>query len=115
METGKRVGTGMTQDIFTLGGVTTAVILGMAAVTLATRLSGYALARRIAFRGRLKAALEAMPAAILTAIVTPLILLEGPAEAIAGAQTVLAALRLPTLAAIAVGVAFVVGLRLIGF
>ena len=98
---------------FAFDTVTVAAILGMAGVTWLTRMTGYALARRIAITGRAKAALEAMPPAILTAIIAPMALSEGIPEAVAAAVTVLAALRLPTLVAVAVGVATVVLLRLL--
>lgn len=90
-------------------------IAGMAIVTLATRWGGYLLAQRMVFEGRLKAALEATPAAILTAIVTPLVITEGPAEALAAAVTLIAAWRFPTLVAIALGVGTVVLFRELGF
>lgn len=90
---------------------TVTAILGMALVTWATRMTGYALARRIVIAGRAKAALEAMPPAILTAIIAPMAFSEGIPEAAAAAVTVLAALRLPTLVAVVAGVVTVVLLR----
>ncbi|WP_259782696.1 AzlD family protein [Aestuariispira ectoiniformans] len=86
-------------------------ILGMAAVTALTRYSGYWLMGRFAIKGRLAGALEAVPGAVLIAIITPTALDSGPAEAIAAIVTVILALRVPTLAAIAGGVGTVVALR----
>jgi uncharacterized membrane protein len=79
-------------------------ILAMAAVTYATRVAGFVLVRRLALTGRARLALEAVPGAVLVALVAPAILTRGPADALAGALTVLAALRLPVLAVVAVGV-----------
>jgi len=86
-------------------------ILVMAAITYATRIGGLLLAGRFAPRGRLKAAFDAIPPAVLTAVVAPTLFATGWPETIAGAITLLAAFRLPLLATIAVGVAAVVGLR----
>lgn len=95
----------------TLDPATLAAIAGMAIVTYINRLSGLFLVRFVRLEGRTKAALDALPAAILMAVIAPMVLTEGPAETIASAITVLAALRLPLLAAVAVGVASVVALR----
>lgn len=86
-------------------------ILGMAAVTALTRFSGYWLMGRFAIKGRLAGALEAVPGAVLIAIITPTALASGPAEAIATLVTIVLALRVPTLVAIAGGVGTVVALR----
>jgi uncharacterized membrane protein len=51
---------------------------------------------------------------VLTAVVAPPLLTTGPAETLAGLAAVLAALRLPLLAVVAVGVAAVVALRAAG-
>ncbi|MGJ3264938.1 MAG: AzlD family protein [Salinarimonas sp.] len=88
-----------------------AAILGMAGVTYATRVAGLALAGRLALRGRAKAAFDAIPPAVLTAVIAPAVLLAGWPEAIAGALTALAATRLPLVACVAVGVGAVVALR----
>ena len=86
-------------------------IVGMAAVTALTRFAGYWAIGHFAIRGRVAAALEAMPAAVLVSIITPTALATGAAETIAVVVTVLLALRLPTLVAVAGGVAMVVLLR----
>lgn len=83
----------------------------MAGVTLVSRMSGLFLVRFVRIEGRTKAALDALPAAILMAVITPMALTQGPAETAASAITVIAALRLPLLAAVVIGVASVVLLR----
>jgi uncharacterized membrane protein len=87
-------------------------ILGMAVVTYFTRIAGLLFADRLALSGRAKAAFEAIPPAVLVAVIAPTALATGWAET-AAAITMLAALRLPLLATIAVGVASVVALRAI--
>lgn len=87
-------------------------IAAMSAATLATRLGGYLLLGRVNLRGRAKAALDALPPAILMAVIAPTIFLTGAAETVAAAVTAMAAmLRLPLLAVILIGVASVVVLR----
>lgn len=88
-------------------------IIAMAVATYGIRLAGLLIAEHIPQTGRVRAALEALPAAVLTAVVAPMALATGPAETIAAAITVLAAFRLPILAVVAVGVASVVLLRLV--
>ena len=101
-------------EIWALSGPTLLTIAGMAGATWLTRVSGYLVGRWMRFGPRSKAALEAMPPAILTAIIAPMVLTEGIAEAAAAVVTVLAAMRLPTMAAVALGVAAVAGLRALG-
>ncbi|MEQ8443032.1 MAG: AzlD domain-containing protein [Alphaproteobacteria bacterium] len=88
-------------------------ILGMAGVTLAMRLGGYILVRYVNVTGRVAVAMEAMPVAVLTALVVPTALATGPAETLAAIVTVAAAWRLPIIAAVFIGTAAVVGLRAI--
>jgi uncharacterized membrane protein len=88
------------------------IIAVMGAATYATRLAGYWLLQGKTVRGRFKAALDAVPPAILVAVIAPMVFLEGTNNMIAGAVTVAAAiLRLPLLATIAVGVGSVAALR----
>jgi len=94
---------------FTVAAVIT--ILGMAIVTWLTRAGGFWLARRVVIEGRLKAALEAAPPAILTGIVAPIVFLQGPAEAIGVVTTAIIALKAPTLVAVCLGVVAVALLR----
>ena len=83
-------------------------ILAMATVTYGLRLSGLALAGRLKLEGRAKAAFDAIPPAVLTAVIAPALFATGWAETLAGAATILAATRLPLIGTILVGVATVV-------
>jgi uncharacterized membrane protein len=86
-------------------------ILAMALVTYATRIAGLFIADRLVLSGRAKAAFDAIPPAVLVAVIAPTALTTGWAEACAAAITAVAATRLPLLATVAVGVAAVVLLR----
>jgi branched chain amino acid efflux pump len=86
-------------------------ILAMALITYGTRIAGLLLADRLALRGRAKAAFDAIPPAVLIAVIAPTALATGWPETAAAAITMVAALRLPLLATIAVGVVAVVVLR----
>ena len=86
-------------------------ILAMAAVTYVTRIAGLLVADRLALTGRAKAAFDAIPPAVLVAVIAPTALTTGWAEAIAAAITAVVAFRLPLLATVAVGVVAVVLLR----
>lgn len=95
----------------TLDPITLLTILGMVAATYGCRLTGLLLGGRIALSGRAKAAMDAIPPAVLTAVIAPTLLATGWPETVAGALTILAATRLPLLAVIATGVISVVALR----
>src|SRR6188508_230153 len=97
----------------TLDTTTFLAIVAMAAVTYITRIAGLFVADRLVLTGRAKAAFDAIPPAVLVAVIAPTALTTGWAETIAAAITVLAATRLPLLATIAVGVAAVVALRMV--
>jgi branched chain amino acid efflux pump len=103
----------MTLEALSIEPLALAAIAGMALVTYATRLGGWFAIRRVVLSGRARAGLEAVPGAVLAAVITPAVLTTGPAETIAAAITVVAALRLPQLATIVVGVVSVVILRAI--
>jgi uncharacterized membrane protein len=91
---------------------TTLAIVGMALATLATRASGFLLMRYIVVKGRMRAALDALPAAILMAVIAPTVLTTGLAEFGAAVIAAIAAvLRLPLVAVVVVGVVSVVVLR----
>ena len=98
----------MTLDLQTL-----LAILGMAGVTYLTRIAGYWVVARMALKGRLAAALEAVPGSVLIAVIVPTILLTGPAESLAALITLALAWRLPVLAAVVGGIVSVVLLRLL--
>ena len=87
------------------------VFIAMMAVTYAARIGGYWFMRRYAVGPRLEAGLEAVPLAVLTAIIAPTVLASGPAESLAAVITLLLAWRLPVLTAVIGGVAAVVLLR----
>jgi uncharacterized membrane protein len=99
----------MTVDPWTL-----AAILAMAAATAFTRLAGLVLPSAVLRRPRARAALEAVPAAVLASLIAPTVLATGWAETVAAAITALAALRLPLIAVVLVGVVAAAGLRTIG-
>jgi uncharacterized membrane protein len=91
------------------------LILALGAVTYATRIGGdLVLTRFRRLNPRVEAALDAVPAAVMTALVAPMALMTGAAETLAAAATVAAALRLPMLAAVTIGVAAVAALRGVG-
>lgn len=88
-------------------------IAGMGLATYLTRYSGFLLLGGLTVRGRVKAALDALPPAILMAVIAPTVFTSGPAEAIAGAITAVSAyLRAPLAVSIVLGVVSVVGLRM---
>jgi uncharacterized membrane protein len=86
-------------------------ILVMAVITYATRIAGIFLAGRLSLEGRAKAAFDAIPPAVLMAVIAPAALATGPAETLAAVVTAAAAMRFPLLLTIAIGVAAVVALR----
>ena len=89
-------------------------ILGMALATYATRASGLYLMRGVTERGRLKAALDALPPAILMAVIAPTKVTTGIAETIAAAITAVSAfMRAPLVVTILIGVVSVVLLRMV--
>jgi len=96
----------MSLDINTL-----LAILAMAVATYLTRVGGLWLLEIANVKGRARSAMDALPPAVLMAVIAPTVLATGLPETIASAITVVAAMRLPLLAAVAVGVASVVALR----
>lgn len=87
-------------------------ILGMAAVTYFTRISGLWMMNRMKATPRMEAWLRALPGTILTSIIAPSVLTSGPAEILSGLATVLVAWCSKNLvAAMVVGVFCVWGLR----
>lgn len=91
--------------------MTLAAIVAMAVVTYLTRIGGFFIAGRLALRGRAKAAFDAIPPAVLVAVIAPSALATGWPETAAALITAAAATRLPLLATIAAGVVAVVLLR----
>jgi uncharacterized membrane protein len=88
-----------------------AAILAMAVATYATRIGGFLLVRSLRPGPNLQTALEALPVAVLTAVIAPALAKGGIADLGAAGVTLVAALRLPLLAAVIVGVATAVVLR----
>jgi uncharacterized membrane protein len=88
-------------------------ILAMAVATYATRLAGMLLGGYLPRTGRVRQGLDALPAAVLTAVIAPAVIV-GSAEIIAAAATLLAALRLPMVLAVLIGMATVSILRALG-
>ncbi len=93
---------------------TLAAIVAMTVATLATRFGGLVLVRFVKPKGRMKRMLEAIPPAVLTAVIVPTALSTGIAETIACIATVLAALRLSLLPSVLIGVTCVAVLRATG-
>ncbi len=94
--------------------MTLLAIFGMALATYATRAGGFYLMRGVRVEGRLKTALDALPPAILMAVIAPTILATGIAETLAAAITVGAVLlRMPLVVTILTGVVSVVLLRMV--
>lgn len=91
------------------------LITALGAATYLTRIGGHAVLSRFEpISPRLEAALDAVPAAVMTAIVAPMALAAGPAEAIASIVVLVASLRLPILAVLAIGAVVIVALRAAG-
>lgn len=95
----------------TLHWATLLAIIGMGLATYLTRVGGLFLMRFVTVRGRLKAALDALPPAILMAVIAPTIT-AGWVEALAAAITAGAAvMRLPLIVVLLVGIASILLLR----
>jgi uncharacterized membrane protein len=88
-------------------------ILAMAVATYATRIGGMLLGGYLRNTGRVRQALDALPAAVLTAVIAPAVI-AGSAELIAAGLTLVAALRLPMIVAVLVGMGSVATLRALG-
>jgi uncharacterized membrane protein len=87
-------------------------ILGGAVLTYLTRVGGHLVLSRFAvLHPRVEAALNAVPAAVLTTLVAPAAVTEGWREALTLAIVALAALRLPMLGTFALGWVLIVALR----
>ena len=61
----------------TVHATTLAAILAMAVVTYLTRIAGIFVADRLRLKGRLKAAFDAIPPAVLVAVIAPTVLATG--------------------------------------
>ncbi|MFY0736233.1 AzlD family protein [Aurantimonas sp. NFXS3] len=92
------------------------IILLAGGLTYLTRAGGHLLLARIgSIPPRLDAALNAVPAAVLTTIVTPALVSGGWPERIAILVCIVLALRLPLIVTVAIGTAMVAFARAAGF
>lgn len=82
-----------------------AAILLMAMATYLTRIGGVLLIQYVPVRGRLATALEAMPGAILIAVIAPIAFASGWPETLAAGIVLLAAIKLPTALVVLIGMA----------
>ena len=99
-------------DLFALNWPWALAIIGMAVVTYATRISGLLLLNGVAVKGRMKAALDAVPVSVMMAVITPSVLMTGKAETISAIiVAVCAYFRAPLVVNILVGMGSVVLLR----
>jgi uncharacterized membrane protein len=89
-------------------------IVAMMAATVLTRLSGPVLIRFLSLGPIAKSALDAIPPAVLMAVIAPTAFSTGWAETIACGVTALGARRLPLLACVALGVVTACLLRKVG-
>jgi uncharacterized membrane protein len=90
---------------------TLAAIVAMALVTYATRVAGLFVAGRLNLGKRAQAAFDAIPPAVLIAVIAPTALATGWPETFAALIAAAVATRVPLLATIAIGVIAVVALR----
>lgn len=95
----------------TIDPVNLAAILAMGVLTYMTRILGFLIADRLPKSGPVRVALDALPPAVLVAVIAPIVM-AGPIEAIAGLAVLVVALRLPLMATVVIGVAVAALLRL---
>jgi uncharacterized membrane protein len=89
-----------------------AAIFAMALATYLTRIAGYWLVRHVTLSKRVQAGLEAVPGAILIALIAPAAFATGMAESAAAAVAlVVAMLRWPMLVALIASAAVAAGIR----
>ena len=88
------------------------LIAACALATYATRIGGHLILSRFgALNHRVEAALDAVPVAVLAALVAPSLVSVGPAEGVALVIAGIVAMRLDMTGTVAVGLLAVVGLR----
>ncbi|MBC7857960.1 MAG: AzlD family protein [Burkholderiaceae bacterium] len=80
-------------------------ILGMCAVTYATRVIGFLALRNRTLSPRAAAVMEAAPGCVLISVIAPNFVSDRPADLLALAITLVAATRLPMLSTVVIGVA----------
>ncbi|MEH6631446.1 MAG: AzlD family protein [Halopseudomonas aestusnigri] len=90
------------------------IILACAVVTYMTRIGGHMILSRFGSpHYRVEAALEAVPTAVLTALVAPSLLNQGPAEALSIIIAGAVALRGSLMMSVAAGLVSLVALRFV--
>ena len=90
---------------------TALVIVLMAVVTYLTRLLGYVALRNQELGPRAHKVMEAVPGCVLISVIAPSFVSNRPADLLALAITLLAAIRLPLLPTVIIGVASAALLR----
>lgn len=99
-------------DLFTIHWSWAVAIIGMSAATYLTRISGLLLFSGVEVKGRMKAALDAVPVSVMMAVITPMILMTGRAESLSAIIVAVAAyFRAPLVLNILLGMGSVVLLR----
>lgn len=92
------------------------IIVLAGVLTYLTRAGGHLLLTRFgSLPPRLEAALNAVPAAVLTTIVTPILVTGGWPERVAILVCLVLSLRLPLIAVVAIGTGLVAAARAAGF
>ncbi|MEF2546974.1 AzlD domain-containing protein [Aurantimonas sp. E1-2-R+4] len=92
------------------------IIVLAGVLTYLTRAGGHLLLARFgSLPPRLEAALNAVPAAVLTTIVTPILVTGGWPERVAILVCLVLSLRLPLIAVVAIGTGLVAAARAAGF
>ncbi len=84
--------------------LTLATIVSMALVTYLTRIGGYLLLGGRQVSPRTKAVMEAAPGCVLISVIVPHFAADDPADLLAIAITLIAAIRLPVLATVLIGI-----------
>ena len=93
---------------------TIALIFACAAATYLTRIGGHLILSKFgSTHHRVEAALGAVPTAVLTALVAPSLLTNGPAEAIAIMVAGIVALRSSLMLSVTAGLVCLIALRLL--
>jgi uncharacterized membrane protein len=89
-----------------------ALVLACAAATYVTRFGGHMILSRFGrIHHRVSAALDAVPVAVMAALVAPSLAIHGPPATLAIVIAGLAALRAPLIASVVVGMVTIVVLR----
>lgn len=88
------------------------LILACAVATYLTRMGGHLILSRFGvIHHRIEAALDAVPAAVLTALIAPSLVNRGPAESLALVAAALISLRFSMTITVILGLAILVALR----